>query len=149
MLECACYCDGDSEGAFAQWDTDKDGKYHKCCECGETIWPWEKHRIGLWWDCSACDDFSEYTSCERLMNDECKENCEPCLDELPSCNDAMEDGYCVKEKDPTTEDHMCSTCANVVDQLLCRCWWVGQVWERVAEYNEMSIKDCLGDRKGS
>jgi hypothetical protein len=126
MLECACYCDGDSEGIFDQRDGVTSREYRTCFECDAVIWPWEPHRVGYWWNCSDCDEYDD-----------------------DECYDAMADNFCPKDRDTDSDNYMCQACANACKHLLCDCWWVGTVWEKIAERNEMSLAECLGTEAGS
>ena len=121
MIECACSCDYDGDGIFVFGDGYTARAYHHCCECGAIIWPWEAHRIGRWWDCEGCESGDS------------------------NCN--YED--CPKDLEPTSKYHCCAACANVCKQLLCNCWWVGRVWETVADHNDMLVIECLGPSGGS
>ena len=91
MIECACSCDGDSEGVFDR-GTAIVREYRTCTECGNVIWPWQPHEVGLWWDCGACDDMD--------------------------CGGGIDD-YCDRDLDPTSVSYMCGACSNACEQLLC------------------------------
>jgi hypothetical protein len=119
MIECACECDYDYDGEsiFDVTANVTAKEYRTCSECGDTIWPWQTHTEGLWWDCSDCDQWDDDCGC---------------------------DAECQHGKTPDSASHMCATCNNACDSLLCGCWWVGQNWEQIAERNEMTRAECLG-----
>lgn len=113
MIECVCSCDGDSGGIFDRYEAST-REYQTCCECGDTIWPWQTHEVGLWWDCESCDQWLDCEACERC------------------------------DLEPTSESHMCAACAAACKSLLCDCWFVGMVWDSIADRNDMSMAECLG-----
>jgi hypothetical protein len=118
MIECSCDFDSDSEGAFDR-GYESVREYRTCGECGSVIWPWETHVVGLWWDCEDCPE-----SCEDPGGSECDD-----------------------EREPDAIAYMCATCDRVVEQLMCGTWWIGCLWEQVAEENEMDVQECIeGER---
>jgi hypothetical protein len=127
MIECLCDCDyeGDYYGIVGDYNIDTDGSYHACPECGDTIWPWEEHRVNVWWNCESCDDFDEDAGCEDAG----------CYEE------------CVRGNPPDSERHTCKTCASAGDQLLCGCYHTGHMWEEIGDRNEMTVAECLGESR--
>jgi hypothetical protein len=119
MLECSCDWDsGDFDGVFQRFRNRGTAReYRKCSECGDVIWPWTEHLVGLWWDCDACDE----------RHDDCW------------CDDG-----CDLDRPPDRIYYACPTCENAMESLLCGTWWLGSIWEHIAEQNEMTVKECIG-----
>jgi len=118
MIECSCDYDGGDSCGISESFREETREYHTCSECGDTIWPWTNHKVGLWWDCDSCDHW---------------EGCEGGID-----------GYCEHDREPDSEDRMCPTCEAACKSLLCGVWYFGTVWEMIAEQNDMTRAECLG-----
>jgi hypothetical protein len=156
MIECSCdyYGDEGSAGIFDVFDASV-GEYRTCGECGATIWPWEDHRVGQWWDCESCDQWADYHfqdggSCDGgLIDCECygAADCDGCpyYGDPESCEDGP--CQCVKGLEPDGDYHMCRACASACASLLCGVWFIGGIWERIAERNEMTVSECIGGER--